>query len=65
VRKAAYAVCTTAWFERIVLTLIFVSGLTMTLESPGIDDDPNWKRFFFVSNNVFTAVFTAELLIKV
>ena len=62
---AAYALCTNAWFERLVLVLIFVSGLTMTLERPGITDDPNWKEFFNLSNLIFTAAFTMELVVKV
>jgi hypothetical protein len=65
VRKSAYALCTNAWTERIVLTLIILSGLIMTLESPGLDKNPVWKEFFFVTNHFFTAIFTAELIAKV
>ncbi|KAM7148662.1 voltage-dependent T-type calcium channel subunit alpha-1H isoform 2-T3 [Molossus nigricans] len=52
-------------FDHIVLVFIFLNCITIALERPDIDPGSTERVFLSVSNYVFTAIFVAEMLVKV
>lgn len=53
------------WFDNVVLLFIALNCITLAMERPNI---PPWSKerlFLQTANNVFTAVFAVEMLIKV
>ncbi|XP_069920261.1 voltage-dependent T-type calcium channel subunit alpha-1H isoform X2 [Oryctolagus cuniculus] len=52
-------------FDHVVLAFIFLNCVTIALERPDIDPGSTERAFLSVSNFVFTAIFVAEMLVKV
>uniref|UniRef100_A0A8C4Q0X7 Voltage-dependent T-type calcium channel subunit alpha n=1 Tax=Eptatretus burgeri TaxID=7764 RepID=A0A8C4Q0X7_EPTBU len=52
-------------FDHIVLLFIFLNCITIALERPDIEVNSLERMFLIISNYIFTAVFVAEMAIKV
>ncbi|XP_061568203.1 voltage-dependent T-type calcium channel subunit alpha-1H [Cololabis saira] len=52
-------------FDHVVLVFIFLNCITIALERPNIQHQSTERMFLSVSNYVFTAIFLAEMTIKV
>ncbi|XP_026539051.1 voltage-dependent T-type calcium channel subunit alpha-1H [Notechis scutatus] len=52
-------------FDHIVLVFIFLNCITIALERPDIDPNSTERIFLSVSNYIFTAIFVAEMMVKV
>uniref|UniRef100_A0A2K6GDP7 Calcium voltage-gated channel subunit alpha1 H n=1 Tax=Propithecus coquereli TaxID=379532 RepID=A0A2K6GDP7_PROCO len=52
-------------FDHVVLVFIFLNCITIALERPDIDPGSTERAFLSVSNYVFTAIFVAEMMVKV
>uniref|UniRef100_M3YWH2 Voltage-dependent T-type calcium channel subunit alpha-1H n=1 Tax=Mustela putorius furo TaxID=9669 RepID=M3YWH2_MUSPF len=52
-------------FDHVVLVFIFLNCITIALERPDIDPGSTERVFLSVSNYVFTAIFVAEMMVKV
>ncbi|KAM6904720.1 voltage-dependent T-type calcium channel subunit alpha-1H [Xenentodon cancila] len=52
-------------FDHVVLVFIFLNCITIALERPNIQHQSTERLFLCVSNYVFTAIFLAEMTIKV
>ncbi|KAM5330468.1 voltage-dependent T-type calcium channel subunit alpha-1H isoform 5-T5 [Glossophaga mutica] len=52
-------------FDHIVLVFIFLNCITIALERPDIDPGSTERVFLSISNYVFTAIFVAEMMVKV
>uniref|UniRef100_A0A8C3YUK9 Voltage-dependent T-type calcium channel subunit alpha-1H n=1 Tax=Catagonus wagneri TaxID=51154 RepID=A0A8C3YUK9_9CETA len=52
-------------FDHVVLVFIFLNCITIALERPGIDPGSTERAFLSVSNYIFTAIFVAEMMVKV
>ncbi|XP_053132595.1 voltage-dependent T-type calcium channel subunit alpha-1H isoform X3 [Hemicordylus capensis] len=52
-------------FDHVVLVFIFLNCITIALERPDIDPNSTERIFLSVSNYIFTAIFVAEMLVKV
>ncbi|XP_075999196.1 voltage-dependent T-type calcium channel subunit alpha-1H-like [Genypterus blacodes] len=52
-------------FDHVVLVFIFLNCITIALERPEIQPNSTERLFLTVSNYVFTAIFMAEMTIKV
>nr|XP_034986572.1 voltage-dependent T-type calcium channel subunit alpha-1H [Zootoca vivipara] len=52
-------------FDHIVLVFIFLNCITIALERPDIDPNSMERIFLSVSNYIFTAIFVAEMMVKV
>lgn len=52
-------------FDHIVLVFIFLNCITIALERPDIDPGSTERVFLSVSNYIFTAIFVAEMMVKV
>ncbi|XP_058537036.1 voltage-dependent T-type calcium channel subunit alpha-1H, partial [Ochotona princeps] len=52
-------------FDHVVLAFIFLNCITIALERPDIDPGSTERVFLSVSNYVFTAIFLAEMMVKV
>ncbi|XP_017486073.1 PREDICTED: voltage-dependent T-type calcium channel subunit alpha-1I-like [Rhagoletis zephyria] len=53
------------WFDNVVLLFIALNCITLAMERPNIPPTSTERYFLATANNVFTAVFTVEMLIKV
>ncbi|XP_068160962.1 voltage-dependent T-type calcium channel subunit alpha-1G isoform X3 [Antennarius striatus] len=52
-------------FDHIVLVIIFLNCITIAMERPRIDPTSAERIFLTLSNYIFTAIFVAEMLIKI
>ncbi|XP_058013632.1 voltage-dependent T-type calcium channel subunit alpha-1H [Ahaetulla prasina] len=52
-------------FDHVVLIFIFLNCITIALERPDIDPNSTERIFLSVSNYIFTAIFVAEMMVKV
>uniref|UniRef100_A0A8C6JXD6 Voltage-dependent T-type calcium channel subunit alpha n=1 Tax=Melopsittacus undulatus TaxID=13146 RepID=A0A8C6JXD6_MELUD len=52
-------------FDHVVLVFIFLNCITIALERPDIDPHSTERMFLSVSNYIFTAIFVAEMMVKV
>ncbi|NXA38373.1 CAC1H protein, partial [Eudromia elegans] len=52
-------------FDHVVLVFIFLNCITIALERPDIDPQSTERIFLSVSNYIFTAIFVAEMMVKV
>ncbi|XP_063082325.1 voltage-dependent T-type calcium channel subunit alpha-1H isoform X1 [Cavia porcellus] len=52
-------------FDHVVLLFIFLNCITIALERPDIDPNSTERAFLSVSNYIFTAIFVAEMMVKV
>uniref|UniRef100_A0A8B9ZHD4 Calcium voltage-gated channel subunit alpha1 H n=1 Tax=Anas platyrhynchos TaxID=8839 RepID=A0A8B9ZHD4_ANAPL len=52
-------------FDHVVLVFIFLNCITIALERPDIDPHSTERVFLSVSNYIFTAIFVAEMMVKV
>uniref|UniRef100_A0A8C9BNY1 Calcium voltage-gated channel subunit alpha1 H n=1 Tax=Phocoena sinus TaxID=42100 RepID=A0A8C9BNY1_PHOSS len=52
-------------FDHVVLVFIFLNCITIALERPDIDPGSTERVFLSISNYVFTAIFVAEMMVKV
>uniref|UniRef100_A0A8C4SBJ3 Voltage-dependent T-type calcium channel subunit alpha-1H n=1 Tax=Erpetoichthys calabaricus TaxID=27687 RepID=A0A8C4SBJ3_ERPCA len=52
-------------FDHIVLVFIFLNCIAIALERPEIDPHSTERMFLTVSNYIFTAIFVAEMTVKV
>ncbi|XP_073755852.1 voltage-dependent T-type calcium channel subunit alpha-1H isoform X1 [Callorhinus ursinus] len=52
-------------FDHVVLVFIFLNCVTIALERPDIDPGSTERVFLSVSNYIFTAIFVAEMMVKV
>ncbi|XP_036159074.1 voltage-dependent T-type calcium channel subunit alpha-1H isoform X1 [Myotis myotis] len=52
-------------FDHVVLVFIFLNCITIALERPDIDPGSTERVFLSVSNYIFTAIFVAEMTVKV
>jgi len=51
-------------FEWMILALIFASSITLCFEDIYLDEKPTLKEALFVLNNIFTVIFTIEMILK-
>ncbi|XP_073916569.1 voltage-dependent T-type calcium channel subunit alpha-1H [Castor canadensis] len=52
-------------FDHVVLVFIFLNCITIALERPDIDPGSTERAFLSISNYIFTAIFVAEMMVKV
>ncbi|OXB81907.1 UNVERIFIED_CONTAM: hypothetical protein H355_015104 [Colinus virginianus] len=52
-------------FDHVVLVFIFLNCITIALERPDIDPHSTERIFLSVSNYIFTAIFVAEMMVKI
>ncbi|XP_036383551.1 voltage-dependent T-type calcium channel subunit alpha-1G isoform X6 [Megalops cyprinoides] len=52
-------------FDHIVLVIIFLNCITIAMERPRIDPSSAERIFLTLSNYIFTAIFVAEMTVKV
>ncbi|XP_062956905.1 voltage-dependent T-type calcium channel subunit alpha-1H isoform X2 [Cynocephalus volans] len=52
-------------FDHVVLAFIFLNCIAIALERPDIDPGSTERVFLSVSNYIFTAIFVAEMMVKV
>ncbi|CAJ1081166.1 voltage-dependent T-type calcium channel subunit alpha-1G [Xyrichtys novacula] len=52
-------------FDHIVLVIIFLNCITIAMERPRIDPSSAERIFLTLSNYIFTAIFVAEMTIKI
>ncbi|XP_032125359.1 voltage-dependent T-type calcium channel subunit alpha-1H isoform X4 [Sapajus apella] len=64
-RASCRKVITHKMFDHVVLVFIFLNCVTIALERPDIDPGSTERVFLTVSNYIFTAIFVAEMLVKV
>uniref|UniRef100_UPI0031384A3C Voltage-dependent T-type calcium channel subunit alpha-1H n=1 Tax=Homo sapiens TaxID=9606 RepID=UPI0031384A3C len=64
-RVSCQKVITHKMFDHVVLVFIFLNCVTIALERPDIDPGSTERVFLSVSNYIFTAIFVAEMMVKV
>ncbi|XP_062999326.1 voltage-dependent T-type calcium channel subunit alpha-1H [Elgaria multicarinata webbii] len=64
-RATCQKVITHKMFDHVVLVFIFLNCITIALERPDIDPNSTERIFLSVSNYIFTAIFVAEMMVKV
>ncbi|XP_039223859.1 voltage-dependent T-type calcium channel subunit alpha-1H isoform X2 [Crotalus tigris] len=64
-RANCQKVITHKMFDHVVLVFIFLNCITIALERPDIDPNSTERIFLSVSNYIFTAIFVAEMMVKV
>ncbi|KAL3967385.1 DNA ligase 4 [Sarotherodon galilaeus] len=52
-------------FDHVVLVIIFLNCITIAMERPRIDSKSAERVFLTVSNYIFTAIFVAEMTVKI
>uniref|UniRef100_A0A1I8G4E0 Ion_trans domain-containing protein n=1 Tax=Macrostomum lignano TaxID=282301 RepID=A0A1I8G4E0_9PLAT len=52
------------WFDYTVLFFIALNCITLAMERPSIPQNSTERQFLSLSNNIFTVIFTVEMLIK-
>nr|XP_015215842.1 PREDICTED: voltage-dependent T-type calcium channel subunit alpha-1H isoform X3 [Lepisosteus oculatus]XP_015215843.1 PREDICTED: voltage-dependent T-type calcium channel subunit alpha-1H isoform X3 [Lepisosteus oculatus]XP_015215844.1 PREDICTED: voltage-dependent T-type calcium channel subunit alpha-1H isoform X3 [Lepisosteus oculatus]XP_015215845.1 PREDICTED: voltage-dependent T-type calcium channel subunit alpha-1H isoform X3 [Lepisosteus oculatus]XP_015215846.1 PREDICTED: voltage-dependent len=64
-RSVCQKVITHKMFDHVVLVFIFLNCITIALERPDIHPYSTERTFLSVSNYIFTAIFVAEMTVKV
>ncbi|XP_019494094.1 PREDICTED: voltage-dependent T-type calcium channel subunit alpha-1G isoform X23 [Hipposideros armiger] len=64
-RLLCHRIITHKMFDHVVLVIIFLNCITIAMERPKIDPHSAERIFLTFSNYVFTAVFLAEMTVKV
>nr|XP_012645233.1 voltage-dependent T-type calcium channel subunit alpha-1G isoform X13 [Microcebus murinus] len=64
-RLLCHRIITHKMFDHVVLVIIFLNCITIAMERPKIDPHSAERIFLTLSNYVFTAVFLAEMTVKV
>ncbi|KAM8813621.1 voltage-dependent T-type calcium channel subunit alpha-1G isoform 6-T6 [Rhynchonycteris naso] len=64
-RILCHRIITHKMFDHVVLVIIFLNCITIAMERPKIDPHSAERIFLTLSNYVFTAVFLAEMTVKV
>ncbi|KAL4676561.1 hypothetical protein H8959_010706 [Pygathrix nigripes] len=64
-RVSCQKIITHKMFDHVVLVFIFLNCVTIALERPDIDPGSTERVFLSVSNYIFTAIFVAEMMVKV
>uniref|UniRef100_A0A8C8HJP9 Voltage-dependent T-type calcium channel subunit alpha n=1 Tax=Oncorhynchus tshawytscha TaxID=74940 RepID=A0A8C8HJP9_ONCTS len=64
-RMACNKIITHKMFDHIVLVIIFLNCITIAMERPRIDPYSVERIFLTLSNYIFTAIFVAEMTVKV
>ncbi|XP_011890003.1 PREDICTED: voltage-dependent T-type calcium channel subunit alpha-1H isoform X8 [Cercocebus atys] len=64
-RVSCQKIITHKMFDHVVLVFIFLNCVTIALERPDIDPGSTERAFLSVSNYIFTAIFVAEMMVKV
>jgi hypothetical protein len=63
-RRNLFLMIDHAYFERVILSLIVLSMVSMVLDTPVIRDQPAVDVIVFVLEIIFTVLFTAEMVVK-
>ncbi|XP_041474173.1 voltage-dependent T-type calcium channel subunit alpha-1I-like isoform X5 [Lytechinus variegatus] len=53
------------WFDYAILLIIFLNCITLAMERPAIEPDSVERKFLTISNYIFMAIFSLEMLVKV
>ncbi|XP_042822313.1 voltage-dependent T-type calcium channel subunit alpha-1G isoform X9 [Panthera tigris] len=64
-RLFCHRIITHKMFDHVVLVIIFLNCITIAMERPKIDPHSAERIFLTLSNYIFTAVFLAEMTVKV
>nr|XP_058139954.1 voltage-dependent T-type calcium channel subunit alpha-1G isoform X12 [Dasypus novemcinctus] len=64
-RLLCHRIITHKMFDHVVLVIIFLNCITIAMERPRIDPRSAERIFLTLSNYIFTAVFLAEMTVKV
>ncbi|XP_026242696.2 voltage-dependent T-type calcium channel subunit alpha-1G isoform X17 [Urocitellus parryii] len=64
-RLLCHRIITHKMFDHVVLIIIFLNCITIAMERPKIDPHSAERIFLTLSNYIFTAVFLAEMTVKV
>ncbi|XP_054098375.2 voltage-dependent T-type calcium channel subunit alpha-1H isoform X4 [Callithrix jacchus] len=64
-RDSCRKIITHKLFDHVVLIFIFLNCVTIALERPDIDPGSTERVFLSISNYIFTAIFVAEMMVKV
>ncbi|XP_077020883.1 voltage-dependent T-type calcium channel subunit alpha-1G isoform X4 [Tamandua tetradactyla] len=64
-RLLCHRIITHKMFDHVVLAIIFLNCITIAMERPKIDPHSAERIFLTLSNYIFTAVFLAEMTVKV
>nr|XP_010592629.1 voltage-dependent T-type calcium channel subunit alpha-1G isoform X10 [Loxodonta africana] len=64
-RLLCHRIITHKMFDHVVLIIIFLNCITIAMERPQIDPHSAERIFLTLSNYIFTAVFLAEMTVKV
>nr|XP_051681499.1 voltage-dependent T-type calcium channel subunit alpha-1G isoform X21 [Oryctolagus cuniculus] len=64
-RLLCHRIITHKMFDHVVLVIIFLNCITIAMERPKIDPHSAERIFLTLSNYIFTAVFLAEMTVKV
>ncbi|XP_006832511.1 PREDICTED: voltage-dependent T-type calcium channel subunit alpha-1G isoform X17 [Chrysochloris asiatica] len=64
-RLMCHRIITHKMFDHVVLVIIFLNCITIAMERPKIDPHSAERIFLTLSNYIFTAVFLAEMTVKV
>uniref|UniRef100_A0A4X2M1F3 Ion transport domain-containing protein n=1 Tax=Vombatus ursinus TaxID=29139 RepID=A0A4X2M1F3_VOMUR len=64
-RLMCHKIITHKMFDHIVLVIIFLNCITIAMERPKIDPHSAERIFLTLSNYIFTAIFLAEMTVKV
>ncbi|XP_072502789.1 voltage-dependent T-type calcium channel subunit alpha-1G-like isoform X13 [Notamacropus eugenii] len=64
-RLMCHKIITHKMFDHVVLVIIFLNCITIAMERPKIDPHSAERIFLTLSNYIFTAIFLAEMTVKV
>ncbi|XP_036861567.2 voltage-dependent T-type calcium channel subunit alpha-1H isoform X1 [Manis javanica] len=64
-RVSCHKIIAHKMFDHVVLVFIFLNCITIALERPDIGPGSTERVFLSVSNYIFTAIFVAEMMVKV
>ncbi|XP_044529955.1 voltage-dependent T-type calcium channel subunit alpha-1G isoform X21 [Gracilinanus agilis] len=64
-RLMCHKIITHKMFDHVVLVIIFLNCITIAMERPKIDPQSAERIFLTLSNYIFTAIFLAEMTVKV
>ena len=62
--RVAYNVCSSLWFQRLVLAAVVVNTVLLAIDHYGIEEKKTLNDFLGYANIVLTAGFTVELTLK-
>ncbi|KAK3241741.1 mitochondrial thiamine pyrophosphate transporter [Cymbomonas tetramitiformis] len=65
IRKLCIAVVLSSYFEGFILSLIVLSSITLSMDSPTLDEDSVLKKLLGHLDKTFNIIFLMELILKV